>query len=91
MKYVHVKKLKILLMILILMMTIVWQVGETYATGSFSVSASATSVNPGTNVTISVSVNNAAGKFTASSSNASVVSVSSQPDWANNNTVTFTV
>ena len=61
-------------------------------TGNFSVGASATNVNPGANINVTVSVSNGAGRFTATSSNPAVVSVTSQPDWVNiNGSSTFTV
>jgi hypothetical protein len=84
------KVLKYVSVLFVLLMTILIS-GQVYAKGSFSVSASSKSVDIGKTVTISIKVSDAAGKFTASSSNSSVVSVTSQPDFADNNTVTFTV
>ena len=61
-----------------------------YAAGSFSVSASKTSLNPGNTATITIKTNNCAGKFSVSSSNTSVATVSAGSTWVDG-TATITV
>ena len=69
---IKLKKIKIILLVLVLMIT-----KTIYAAGSFSVSASKTSLNPGGAATITITTSNCAGKFTVTSSNSSVITVSS--------------
>jgi len=61
-----------------------------YAAGSYNVSVQKKEIDIGEQVTISIKVNDAAGKFTVKSSNANV-KVVSQPEFADKNTVTAVV
>ena len=70
-------KTKLKCMVIILVALIFTITGTIYAAGSFSVSAGKTSLNPGGAATITISTSNCAGKFTVTSSNSSVVTVSS--------------
>ena len=57
-----------------------------YAAGSFSVSASKTSLNSGGTSTITIKTTNCAGKFSITSSNTSVVTVSTSSTWIDGTT-----
>ena len=59
--------------------------------GSFSISSSSKSLTKGKTTTISVTANNCAGQFSISSSNPSVVSVSSSSTWLDNSSATITL
>ncbi len=56
------------------------------AIGSFSANASSTSLTVGGTTTLTIKTTNAEGKFTISSSNSSVVAVSSSSEWVSSST-----
>lgn len=80
-----IKKVKYFLFIIILFLT---ANNDVYA-GDLSIWASASNVTVGQSVTISVKVNNLAGKFNVTSSNQSVLSGGSTNSWLENDTYTF--
>ncbi len=59
--------------------------------GSFSISSSSKSLTKGETTTISITANNCAGQFSISSSNPSVVSISSSSAWLDNSSTTITL
>ena len=61
-----------------------------YAAGSFSVSLSKTSLNPGNTATLTIKTVNCAGKFSISSSNTAVLTVSNSSAWVDG-TMTLTI
>lgn len=77
------KTKKIYIVILIIIITMLSKV---YAAGSFSVSASSTSIYVGNTTTLIIKTSNCAGKFTVTSSNSSVATVSSSSVWVDGTT-----
>ncbi len=63
----------------ILMISVI--ISNVYAAGSFSVYAAKTAMNPGQTTTLTISTSACAGKFSISSSNASVVTISQSSDF----------
>ena len=58
---------------------------------SFSVSAAKNTLNVGDSITLTITANDCGGKFTITSSNSSVVSVSSSPKWIENTSSSITL
>lgn len=80
------KKIGIVIFIIIITM-----LSKVYAAGSFSVSASSTSIYVGNTTTLTIKTSDCAGKFTVTSSNSSVATVSSSSVWVDGTTtVTIT-
>lgn len=80
------KKIGIVILIIIITM-----LSKVYAAGSFSVSASSTSIYVGNTTTLTIKTSDCAGKFTVTSSNSSVATVSSSSVWVDGTTtVTIT-
>lgn len=80
------KKIYIVIFIIIITM-----LSKVYAAGSFSVSASSTSIYVGNTTTLTIKTSDCAGKFTVTSSNSSVATVSSSSVWVDGTTtVTIT-
>lgn len=80
------KKIGIVILIIIITM-----LSKVYAVGSFSVSASSTSIYVGNTTTLTIKTSDCAGKFTVTSSNSSVATVSSSSVWVDGTTtVTIT-
>lgn len=77
------KTKKIYIVILIIIITMLSKV---YAAGSFSVSASSTSIYVGNTTTLTIKTSDCAGKFTVTSSNSSVATVSSSSVWVDGTT-----
>ncbi len=73
----EVKKSKILIIVVCLLVILSLVPNNVFAAGSFSVSSSATSATVGTNVTLTITTNSCAGKFSVVSSNTNVATVSS--------------
>lgn len=75
-------KKKFSFMTMILMLIVIWILtGQVQAAGSFAVSKSSVSLTEGETTTFNVSVSNCEGKFTISSSDSSIVKVSSGAVW----------
>lgn len=75
-------KKKFSFMTMILMLIVIWTLtGRVQAAGSFTVSKSSISLTEGGTTTFNVSVSNCEGKFTISSSDSSIVKVSSTLVW----------
>ena len=87
------KKQNIKYVVILVVTILICNIGSSVqaVAGSFSVNASASNIDIGATATVSITVNNAAGKFIASSSDSGVISINSQPDFADNSTVSFTV
>lgn len=80
------KKIGIVILIIIITM-----LSKVYAAGSFSVSASSTSIYVGNTTTLTIKTSDCAGKFTVTSSNSLVATVSSSSVWVDGTTtVTIT-
>ena len=74
-------KFKIIYILLVLVFVVFLIPNNIYAAGSFSVSASKISLNPGGTATITIRTVNCAGKFNISSSNSSVIAISTTSSW----------
>lgn len=82
------KIIKYILSILLIISTIISIDINTYGAtvGSFSISTSSKELNIGTSASLTISVINCEGRFSISSSDSSVVSVSSNSEWVSGNT-----
>lgn len=81
-----IKKICIIILLILILFT-----SSVYAAGSFSVSASSTSIYVGNTSTLTIKTSNCAGKFNVTSSNPSVATVSTSSIWVDGtSTVTIT-
>lgn len=81
-----IKKICIIILLILIVFT-----SSVYAAGSFSVSASSTSIYVGNTSTLTIKTSNCAGKFNVTSSNPSVATVSTSSIWVDGtSTVTIT-
>lgn len=83
------KKISISILIICIILS-VFNLKVQAATGSFKVSKSSLSMNPGKTSTFTVSVSNCEGQFTISSSDSSVVTVDKSTEWIDSS-FTYTV
>ena len=83
--------IKIILLICFISIITVFTSNGVEAAGGFSISRSSVSLNPGEITTITISATNCLGKFTITSSNSSVATVSSSSIWLENSSDTVTV
>ena len=72
---------KIITLILITFLLIAVMNTSSYAAGSFSISASKSSMNKGENATLTINVADCEGQLTISSSDSNIVSVSKDKTW----------
>lgn len=83
--------IKILLMICVISIITIFIPHNVEAAGSFSISRSSASLNPGGTTTITIAASNCAGQFTITTSNSSVAAVSTSSIWLDNSSSTVTI
>ena len=82
---------KRLIVILLFVMILSISLISNAATGSFSVSASSTNINVGSTTNINITAKDCGGKFTITSSDSSIVSVSESSKWIESGSQSITV
>lgn len=84
-------KIKMLLIIGIIIISMLLPMNVVEAAGGFSISKGSASLTTGGTTTIIVTASNCAGQFTISSSNSSVATVNTSSVWLDNSSATITV